>query len=327
MNHTSFILFTFFFYLQANGQQNLILNGDFEEYWQCPDDATQIERCKYVYNPCLSAPSTSDYFNSCYVPGSGGAPVGVPNTSNGYQNSKNGSGFVGLVCIDATNFHYREYIQLSLSKTMECGKKYLVEGYFNLSNLYRYSIKNIGFLFSEERINSTDYLYNGYVPQYTDSITIVDDTLNWIKVSFEYVADAPYSFLTIGHFLKDSTKSYVEVNPQGIAQDYSCYFFLDDFSIIELEYVEVQFPNIFTPNDDGINDSFKPLNEQANYLEEINILNRWGNEVTTLKFPFVWDGLDLNGEKVSNGVYYYVAKSKGKCKQKREQSGMIHVIY
>lgn len=105
------------------GQENLVLNGDFEEYWECPDDATQIERCKYVYNPCSLLTSTSDYFNACYTSGSGGAPVGIPITNQGHQFAKSGDGMTGFLCVDATNYQYREYIQLSFSEPMQCGKK------------------------------------------------------------------------------------------------------------------------------------------------------------------------------------------------------------
>jgi len=43
LNHT--LLYCLFFLFLSDysfGQQNLILNGDFEEYWECPDDLTQI---------------------------------------------------------------------------------------------------------------------------------------------------------------------------------------------------------------------------------------------------------------------------------------------
>lgn len=186
----------------------------------------------------------------------------------------------------------------------------------------------MGFLFSEERINSNDYLYNDYNPQYTDGSTLINDTVNWIKISFEYIGDAPHSFLTVGNFLKDSIASYVEVNPNATAQDHSCYFFLDDFTVKEIEAeVSIQFPNVFTPNGDGSNNEFRPMDTQWDYLEKIDILNRWGNKVISLKSPFIWDGLDSEGNKVTNGVYYYVTQSKFTCKKNKERVGVIHVIY
>lgn len=86
----------FFFLLAYNcsfGPQNLILNGDFEEYWEFPDDETQIERCKHVYNPLYypapSWSSTSDYFNEC-----SNSIVNVPNFAFSFQQARSGSGFV-----------------------------------------------------------------------------------------------------------------------------------------------------------------------------------------------------------------------------------------
>lgn len=288
------------------GQENLVLNGDFEEYWQCPDDATQIERCKYVYNPCSLLTSTSDYFNACYTSGSGGAPVGVPETFNSFQYAKSGNGFVGFGCFDAPNFQYREYVELSLSTPTECGKKYLIEGYFNLDNLYRFTLKNIGFLFSEERISSNEYLYLNHKPQFIDSLSLINDTSNWIKISFEFTSDKEYSYLTIGHFSQDSTTNYVEVNSNAVLQDFATYFYLEDFSVTNIGVVEPEFPNIFTPNDDGINDFWTLPFLCDESAKKVYVLNRWGNLVYESNLEnFQWDGKNQKGFECDDGIYYY----------------------
>ncbi|WP_343636170.1 gliding motility-associated C-terminal domain-containing protein [Fluviicola sp.] len=331
MDHIiKYIVFFFLFTFHTLGQGNLILNGDFEKYWECPDNASQIERCKYVYNPCALNVSTSDYFNACFTTAS---TVGVPNTFLGYQSPRSGNGMVGYFCIDGPYSRYREYIQLSFCKPLEYAHKYMVEGYFNLGNSSTHTIKNIGFLFSETRINSNDFLYENYIPQYTDSLAVINDTANWIKISFEFISDAPHQFLTIGHFLKDSTESYIQLGPYANVQ-YVCYFLLDDFSVkelvdgemqppnIEMPFTnfEIQLPNIVTPNNDNIND-FIDLSEFSDFY----IVNRWGEEVFNDSNSKIWKGEDNRGNPLFEGVYFLMGSYES-CDEKKGFSTPITII-
>lgn len=82
-----------------------------------------------------------------------------------------------------------------------------------------------------------------------------------------------------------------------------------DTAVIQIDILpyptpEVFVPNVFTPNNDGVNDYFKISTLNASELEVI-ILNRWGNvvhEITTL--DGVWDG-DVNGKQADDGVYFF----------------------
>jgi gliding motility-associated-like protein len=62
-------------------------------------------------------------------------------------------------------------------------------------------------------------------------------------------------------------------------------------------------PNVFTPNGDGSNELyFVPVFFGAQF--EATIVNRWGNKMTTITdLNAGWDG-KVNGEDVSEGVYY-----------------------
>lgn len=65
--------------------------------------------------------------------------------------------------------------------------------------------------------------------------------------------------------------------------------------------------NIFTPNNDGVNDEFT-FQYLAASIAEFNcvIVNRWGIVVAELNaITDGWDGTDLNGSKVKDGVYFY----------------------
>jgi gliding motility-associated-like protein len=65
-------------------------------------------------------------------------------------------------------------------------------------------------------------------------------------------------------------------------------------------------PNIFTPNEDNVNDEFEVLNLPLTGQHQIIISNRWGNEVFTSKDYRV--GTFWSGEDVPDGIYYYRLK-------------------
>ena len=64
------------------------------------------------------------------------------------------------------------------------------------------------------------------------------------------------------------------------------------------------FPNVITPNSDGINDLFEIENLPEN--TEVIILNRWGNVVfSSTNYQNNWDGKDTSGKELADGVYTY----------------------
>ena len=65
-----------------------------------------------------------------------------------------------------------------------------------------------------------------------------------------------------------------------------------------------EFPNVITPNSDGVNDVFEIENLPEN--TEVIILNRWGNLVySSANYQNNWDGKDTFGKELADGVYTY----------------------
>jgi gliding motility-associated-like protein len=86
----------------------------------------------------------------------------------------------------------------------------------------------------------------------------------------------------------------------------SCYTTLDTFTI---EYIncetDLEMPNVFSPNNDGINDNFVPIQSNSIELYELVILNRWGNTLfQSNALNTGWDG-SYKGLKCSEGVYFW----------------------
>jgi gliding motility-associated-like protein len=74
---------------------------------------------------------------------------------------------------------------------------------------------------------------------------------------------------------------------------------------------EFVIPNVFTPNNDGVNDWFG-LTSNAQVNGQLLILNRWGNVVYEKSFVTspgafmeLWDGTSAGSVPVSDGVYFY----------------------
>ncbi|TDB68888.1 T9SS type B sorting domain-containing protein [Arundinibacter roseus] len=68
-------------------------------------------------------------------------------------------------------------------------------------------------------------------------------------------------------------------------------------------------PNVFTPNGDGRNDVFQPLNCPA-FVEsvEFRVFNRWGVKVfETTDLGINWNGKTNGGQDLAAGQYYYEA--------------------
>jgi len=240
---------------------------------------------------------------------------------------KSGNAIIGFGSMDdfSKKTSHREYFELSISQPLVCGNTYYFEMYINLANLFRYSFNGFEFYFSEKELNDeNNYLYNLYTPQVIDTTTLVADTLNWVKISFDFVADKPYKFVSIGNKKSNNISDYLDVFPSAIYQDYASYFYVDSVTFKEVKKKQIEIPNVFTPNNDDVNDVFQPKGE-VGYFENLLIFNRWGNEVANLTYPFLWNGTTQDGNEASEGVYFYLLNSNESCKQEQKQ-GMIHLV-
>src|SRR5690606_23031955 len=75
-----------------------------------------------------------------------------------------------------------------------------------------------------------------------------------------------------------------------------------DTAEVKTVTLPIRVPNIFTPNGDGINDTFTIEGIEAYDRVEVFIFNRWGNEVyKNDRYDNNWAGLNLH-----DGTYYYM---------------------
>ena len=86
--------------------------------------------------------------------------------------------------------------------------------------------------------------------------------------------------------------------------------------------------NAFSPNGDGINDSFSFEENHAISEFSVKIFNRWGSLVYSWTDPnFKWNGLNFDGDNLMQGVYYYYMNAIGQDGQLYEKKGSISLFF
>jgi gliding motility-associated-like protein len=100
---------------------------------------------------------------------------------------------------------------------------------------------------------------------------------------------------------------------------------MDSVTITVCQY-KVDVPNVFTPNNDGINDEFQTINSNISSLD-CKIYNRWGTLISELIKPDeTWDGRTTSGIECVSGVYYYILTATGENGKVFNQKGFVQLI-
>ncbi len=128
----------------TNAQQNLVPNGNFETYTNCPQNTNQIYYAYPWFQPnyydgSFATSSSTDFYHICSV-----GIVGVPLNYFGFQFAKSGDGYAGIgmyVCYNNdtscinndTSTFGREYLEVKLIQALKKQNKYCFSMYVSLS--------------------------------------------------------------------------------------------------------------------------------------------------------------------------------------------------
>ena len=201
--------------------------------------------------------------------------------------------------------------------------------YIAPSNSYSYPVEVTdicGETLTETVVVEVQYLYSDFYTSY------LSDT----RIEFIATPDPPCPQCDYVWDFGDGASSS-EMNPiheyDGLYDYYAQLTVTNPLGCTDSAYtlvegpVIVYIPNAFTPNNDGINDAFQVVISDVVYYE-INIFNRWGEEVFHSTDPDeVWIGNMMGGEHyVPAGMYNYRLRWKGSRTDAEELSGTIELM-
>jgi hypothetical protein len=218
-------------------QPNLVKNGDFEEYVNCPQNNKSLFTMPtHWYTVCVNSynyGSGGAYGNSC-ANNTNSPNNGVPTSQVGYQYPRSGNGYL----LSDYLFQNRGYLQSQLEDSMKRGKKYYCEFFISQADKLRNSCNNHGILFTKTAVYPDTISRSCGVLNLTPSVLpygnpIITDTQHWVKLSGIYTAQGGEQFITLGNTLSDANTRYIRSYPSAPLN--LAKYFIEDVSVIPLD--------------------------------------------------------------------------------------------
>jgi gliding motility-associated-like protein len=220
-------------------------------------------------------------------------------------------------------------------------------GYFRV-NSFPPIIQNVN--------NKVTVLYDSN-PSMSPSITLDNVFFNEYNFSYDLTVDYHTQWIKV-EVLESTTNSVIHTKLLNRDTDFSCCSISNTYNNSELSQCKdylIRFssknycfetlasetrnwdinnslnvnllPNIFTPNNDGINDNWCIEIEGADTYE-IEIYNRWrtlkssSGRISNYRIC-LWDGKNNRGRLVSDGVYFFILKLRNDCGEEIVKTGTI----
>ncbi|MGM9633697.1 MAG: gliding motility-associated C-terminal domain-containing protein [Alloprevotella sp.] len=141
-----------------------------------------------------------------------------------------------------------------------------------------------------------------YTPLYEWRIRRTTDTSPFL---IRYDEDIDYEFTESGAFV-------IELNISFVHGTDTLEFVMDSPFTVNVSESQLEFPNAFSPNGDGINDIFKAKEGYKSIVSfEAAVFSRWGKKLYEWRdLDGGWDGRS-GGHDVPDGAYYLVVKARG----------------
>jgi len=203
---------------------------------------------------------------------------------------------------------------------------------------YTLEIINAGTIYTESFLVTIDMVVNNYtiylngeLPSYSDTLCLEEvPTLNSNYPDFThywYLDDEALddtlseSNLVIEDILEELDFNQEYIYTLKLENTCGFEYAKNEVTLVVNEcHCALNMPDVFTPNGDEFNNTFKPYNDHENLAAEdieimckstdfrMEVFSQWGRHMATVNsgndYPS-WDGLNKRGNEVAEGVYFY----------------------
>jgi len=262
-----FLLFVQLYFIVLSSQgQNLIKNGDFEEYTKCPKGLINEAEEKPKVLKYVSSPNQGsfDFIHTC-------DDEDYPRYRWGEESPQSGEGYTGIaVYCNSIFVEGSEYLQLEIKDSLTKGMIYQFEMYLSLGDKSYIAINQLGVHFSNTKLELK--AKKCLVEPDIISYEFYENKAGWKKYTGDYIAKGGEKYIIIGNFY---TREYTKNNSTKILdkrniKDNYVYYFIDNVSLKLNKYLSESIVlnniNFISGSSDLLNKSFKELDKVVSVL-------------------------------------------------------------
>lgn len=235
-----------------------------------------------------------------------------------YQWYKDGIALIGESGSQLSQIYGEGIYQVRILEDRSCQ---ISKGYFHFIPSYQEEISDVfcnngSYEFGRQQLYEsgtyidtfkTVYNCDSIVTLHLEELEELSDTLSATILDGSSYEVGPYRYDEEGEY---------EVN---LTSSLGC----DSLLLLQLKFFDFYIPNIFSPNQDGVNDVFRVFGaEDLIEKRDLTILDRWGAKI--YHGP-EWDGTH-NGQKVNPGVFVYIGRLRMNDGTLAEVSGTVTVV-
>lgn len=210
---------------------NLVPNGNFEQYSNCPTNQAQVSQCtgwrQYTNG-------TSDYFNTCAT-----GWAGVPANFLGYQYAASGSGYVGFIGTLTTGSNLKEYVATTIS-SMQIGRSYEVSLSVSLADTSNFACDDLGIFFYQN--GSSTIATNNVLPVNPQIFLSLNNPITnknqWVRFMKTFIPDSAYTNIVIGCFKSFNSLKLDTVSTTGRDE---AYYYIDSVVVRLMDTITMYY--------------------------------------------------------------------------------------
>jgi len=275
-----------------------------------------------------------------------------------YRNMKCGSDNFGVFFGDSSLFFNTFFVvtspmpQLTLSSTITDTTYHKfqwlytangTESDFMIGAYKSYGSSNYPVIYPTNQYDGSFFVYDDFSMMPSDinlghdtTICSESDSLligepNWIETKYKWYANG---------ILIDTIHGQLKIKPNStttyiVQKETSCITTFDTLLVTYTGACPIQpsdikepvIPNVFSPNGDDVNESWRITLPNGAKLNNLEVYNRWGNIVFTSEGTIKpWFGRTSSGEACSEGVYFFVLRYTDTKGEEQKKNGYISLF-